>query len=123
MSGKFFIGICRKMSGEISHLEIYGLLKELKAELDMSLKYQEEDRERADKERAEVFDRLSILEKRMAQVIILGIVFMVTIPVAVELTTGRLLHFGAPPQQSGGQLQGESIATKWTPPQPPSSQS
>ena len=111
------------MSGEISHLEIYGLLKELKAELDMSLKYQEEDRERADKERAEVFDRLSILEKRMAQVIILGIVFMVTIPVAVELTTGRLLHFGTPPQQSSGQLQGESIATKWTPPQPPSSQS
>ena len=82
---------------EVSHLEIYRILIEVKTTLDMAMKQRAEDKARDDDEKADIFKRLGILENRMAQVIILAIAVSVTIPVAVELATGRLLHFGSPP--------------------------
>ncbi|MDP6197325.1 MAG: hypothetical protein QGG29_08100 [Prochlorococcaceae cyanobacterium ETNP18_MAG_17] len=104
---------------EVSHVEIYGLLKELKAELDMSLRHIEDERERAEKQSEEIFARLNLLEKRVGQIIILALAFTVAIPVCVELATGRLLHFGTPVHKSR-QLNSEIITAVWTPPPPQS---
>ncbi|MGB1197162.1 MAG: hypothetical protein ACPG3W_10830 [Synechococcus sp.] len=81
---------------EVSHLEIYRLLIEVKTTLDMALKQRAEDRKRDDEEKADIFKRLGVLETRMGQVVILAIFLSVAIPVTVELATGRLLHFGQP---------------------------
>lgn len=82
---------------EVSHLEIYRLLIEVKTTLDMALKQRAEDRKRDDEEKADIFKRLGVQETRMGQVVILAFFLSVAIPVTVELATGRLLHFGGPP--------------------------
>ena len=82
---------------EVSHLEIYKLLIEVKTTLDMTLKQRTKDRARDDEEKGDIFKRLGYLETRMGQVAILAIAVSLAIPVAVELSTGRLLHFGQPP--------------------------
>ena len=82
---------------EVSHLEIYKILIEVKTTLDMALKQRAEDKTRDDQEKEDIFKRLGGLENRMAQVVVLAIAVSVAIPVAVELATGRLLHFGNPP--------------------------
>ena len=82
---------------EVSHLEIYRILIEVKTTLDMAMKQRAEDRKRDDEEKADIFKRLGNLETRMGQVVILAIFLSVAIPVTVELATGRLLHFGSPP--------------------------
>lgn len=84
-------------SHEVSHLEIYRILIEVKTTLDMALKQRTEDKARDDQEKEDIFKRLGILETRMGQVVILAIAVSFAIPVAVELATGRLLHFGQPP--------------------------
>ena len=103
----------------MDNLEIYGLLKEVKAELDMSLHHIEDERERAEKQSEEIFARLNLLEKRVGQIIILALAFTICIPVCVELATGRLLHFGTQ-QHKSRQLKGEIITAVWTPPPPQS---
>lgn len=82
---------------EVSHLEIYKILIEVKTTLDMALKQRAEDKTRDDQEKEDIFKRLGGLENRMAQVVVLAIAVSVAIPVAVELATGKLLHFGNPP--------------------------
>ena len=81
---------------EVSHLEIYKLLIEVKTTLDMALKQRAEDKTRDDEEKADIFKRLGSLETRMAQVVVLALFLSVAIPITVELATGRLLHFGDP---------------------------
>lgn len=81
---------------EVSHLEIYKLLIEVKTTLDMALKQRAEDKTRDDEEKADIFKRLGRLETRMAQVVVLALFLSVAIPITVELATGRLLHFGDP---------------------------
>jgi hypothetical protein len=81
---------------EVSHLEIYKLLIEVKTTLDMALKQRVEDKTRDDEEKADIFKRLGSLETRMAQVVVLALFLSVAIPITVELASGRLLHFGDP---------------------------
>ena len=81
---------------EVSHLEIYKLLIEVKTTLDMALKQRAEDKTRDDEEKADIFKRLGGLETRMAQVVVLALFLSIAIPITVELATGRLLHFGGP---------------------------
>jgi hypothetical protein len=82
---------------EVSHLEIYRILIEVKTTLEMAMKQRTEDRKRDDEEKTDIFKRLGMLETRMGQVVILAVFLSVAVPVAVELATGRLLHFGDPP--------------------------
>ena len=84
---------------EVSHLEIYRLLIEVKTTLEMALKQRAEDKKRDDEEKTDIFRRLGTLETRMGQVVILAVFLSVAVPVGVELTTGRLLHFGSPPTE------------------------
>ena len=49
---------------EVSHLEIYRLLIEVKTTLDMALKQRAEDKEREGKEKTDIFKRIGELEKR-----------------------------------------------------------
>jgi len=81
---------------EVSHLEIYKLLIEVKTTLDMALKQRVEDKTRDDEEKADIFKRLGILETRMGQVVVLALFLSFAIPITVELASGRLLHFGDP---------------------------
>lgn len=82
---------------EVSHLEIYRLLIEVKTTLDMALKQRAEDKKRDDEEKMDIFKRLGNLETRMGQVIILAVFLSIAVPVGVELFSGRLLHFNAAP--------------------------
>lgn len=84
---------------EVSHLEIYRLLTEVKVTLDMALKQRAEDKKRDDEEKLDIFKRLGTLETRMGQVVILAAFLSIAVPVTVELATGRLLHFGSPPAE------------------------
>ena len=104
-----------KSTEEVSHLEIYGMLRELKAELEMSMACQSQERDKAQRQSDEIFCRLLSLEKRMAQVMILALAFTIAIPVCVELATGRLLHFGTPPKTR--QLHKDIIHSSWIPQQ------
>lgn len=82
---------------EVSHLEIYRLLIEVKTTLDMALKQRAEDKERDNEEKLDIFRRLGTLETRMGQVIILAVFLSIAAPVGVELFSGRLLHFSTAP--------------------------
>jgi hypothetical protein len=82
---------------EVSHLEIYRILIEVKTTLDMALKQRTEDKARDDEEKADIFKRLGALETKMGQVIVLALFLSIAVPVTVELATGKLLHFGSPP--------------------------
>jgi len=84
---------------EVSHLEIYRVLIEVKTTLDMALKQRAEDKKRDEEEKVDIFKRLGRLETRMGQVVILAVFLSIAIPVTVELATGRLLHFGHPPTE------------------------
>lgn len=84
---------------EVSHLEIYRVLIEVKTTLDMALKQRAEDKKRDDEEKTNIFKRLNELEKRMGQVVVLAFFLSFAIPVGVELATGRLLHFGNLPTE------------------------
>jgi len=106
-----------KSTEEVSHLEIYGMLRELKAELEMSMTCQKQERDKAQRQSEEIFCRLLSLEKRMAQVMIIALAFTIAIPVCVELATGRLLHFGTPPKPR--QLHSDIIHSSWIPQQQP----
>jgi hypothetical protein len=78
---------------EVSHLEIYKLLIEVKTTLDMALKQRAEDKDRDDTEKADIFKRLGVLENRMAQVVILAVAASIVIPFIVTAAAPRL-HFG-----------------------------
>ena len=84
---------------EVSHLEIYRVLIEVKTTLDMALKQRAEDKKRDEEEKVDIFKRLGRLETRMGQVVILAVFLSIAIPVTVELATGRLLHFGHLPTE------------------------
>ena len=79
---------------EVSHLEIYKLLMVVKTTVDITLKQRVEDKNREDKEKADIFKRLGSLETRMGQVVVIALLLSVAIPITVELVSGRLLHFG-----------------------------
>ncbi len=83
---------------EVSHLEIYKLLIEVKTTLDLTLKRNEEDRRRDEEEKADIFERIGKLENRMAQVVVIALCMSVLIPVTVELFSETLL-------KSGGQIE------------------
>ena len=51
---------------EVSHLEIYRLLIEVKTTLDMALKQRAEDKKRDDEEKLDIFKRLNALESKTA---------------------------------------------------------
>ena len=82
---------------EVSHLEIYRLLIEVKTTLEMALKQRAEDKKRDDEEKTDIFKRLGTLETRMGQVVILAAFLSIAVPVGVELFSGRLLHFNTDP--------------------------
>lgn len=84
---------------EVSHLEIYKVLIEVKTTLEMALKQRAEDKKRDEEEKVDIFKRLGRLETRMGQVVVLALFLSFAIPVGVELATGRLLHFGDPPTE------------------------
>ena len=84
---------------EISHVEIYRLLTEVKVTLDMALKQRTEDKERDDDEKKDIFKRLGTLETRMGQVVILAAFLSIAVSITVDLATGRLLHFGSSPTE------------------------
>ena len=84
---------------EVSHLETYRLLIEVKTTLEMALKQRAEDKKRDDEEKTDIFKRLGTLETRMGQVVILAVFLSIAVPVTVELATGRMLHFGSPPTE------------------------
>lgn len=86
-------------SHEVSHLEIYRVLIEVKTTLEMALKQRAEDKKRDEEEKVDIFKRLGKLETRMGQVVVLAAFLSLATPVAVELATGRLLHFGNPPTE------------------------
>ena len=81
---------------EVSHLEIYKLLIEVKTTLDLTLKRSEEDRAQNAKDKTEIYHRIGKLENRMAQVIVVALAISVLIPVSVELFT----HSFVPSAQS-----------------------
>lgn len=80
---------------EVSHLEIYRILIEVKTTLDMAMKQRTEDKERDDIEKADIFKRLGGLENRMAQVVILAAALSLILPIVVTAVSPRL-HFGQP---------------------------
>ena len=80
---------------EVSHLEIYRILIEVKTTLDMAMKQRTEDKERDDLEKADIFKRLGGLENRMAQVVILAAALGIILPLVVNAVSPRL-HFGQP---------------------------
>jgi hypothetical protein len=79
---------------EVSHLEIYRLLIEVKTTLDLTLKRNDEDRQQDEKEKADIFGRIGKLENRMAQVMIIAVTLSVLIPVSVELFGNALVTSG-----------------------------
>lgn len=81
---------------EVSHLEIYKLLIEVKTTLDMTLKQRAEDKDRDDVEKADIFKRLGAMENRMAQVVILAVAASIVFPIIVTAVSPRL-HFGEAP--------------------------
>lgn len=85
---------------EVSHLEIYRLLIEVKTTLDLTLKRSEEDRLQDEKEKADIFGRLGKLENRMAQVMIIAVTLSFLIPVSVELVGHSLVTSGGRIEQA-----------------------
>lgn len=83
-------------SHEVSHLEIYRILIEVKTTLDMAMKQRTEDKERDDLQKADIFKRLGGLENRMAQVVVLAAALSIILPLVVSAVSPRL-HFGQPP--------------------------
>ena len=81
---------------EVSHLEIYRLLIEVKTTLDMALKQRTEDKEREDKEKVDIFKRLNALEGKAALWAGVAIACSFIIPLVVTAATPRL-HFPGPP--------------------------
>lgn len=83
---------------EVGQLEIYRLLIEVKTKLEMSLEQRAEDNVRDNKDKADIFRRLGLLENRMAQVVILAMALSLVLSVGATLITGRMLHFGDRPE-------------------------
>ena len=68
---------------------------EIRGRLDMVVKEQESD----DDTKKEIFGRLSTLEKRMAQIVLIGTLLTVTLPVV--LSVGVItIEMGQPPGES-----------------------
>ena len=68
---------------------------EIRGRLDMVVKEQESD----DDTKKEIFGRLSTLEKRMAQIVLIGTLLTVTLPVV--LSVGVItIETGQPPSES-----------------------
>ena len=80
---------------EVSHLEIYRLLIEVKTTLDMALKQRAEDRKRDDDEKLDIFNRLGDLEKNTAKWAGIALAASFIIPLVITAAAPRL-HFGQP---------------------------
>lgn len=80
---------------EVSHLEIYRLLIEVKTTLDMALKQRAEDKKRDDGEKEDIFKRLSALESKTAVWAGIALACSVIIPLVITAAAPRL-HFGQP---------------------------
>jgi hypothetical protein len=77
---------------EVSHLEIYRLLIEVKTTLDMALKQRAEDKKRDDDEKLSIFERLNGLERTVWVGLGIAIACSVAIPLLVNAAAPRL-HF------------------------------
>jgi hypothetical protein len=77
---------------EVSHLEIYRLLIEVKTTLDMALKQRAEDKKRDDDEKLDIFRRLNALEGKTALWAGVAVACSVIIPLLVTAAAPRL-HF------------------------------
>lgn len=80
---------------QVSHLEIYRLLIEVKTTLDMTLKQRGEDKKRDDEEKLDIFKRLGALESSTAKWAGIALACSVIIPLIVTAAAPRL-HFGEP---------------------------
>ena len=80
---------------EVSHLEIYRLLIEVKTTLDMALKQRAEDKKRDDEEKLDIFKRLNALESRTAVWLGIALAASFISPVVITAAAPRL-HFGQP---------------------------
>lgn len=80
---------------EVSHLEIYRLLIEVKTTLDMALKQRAEDKKRDDDEKLDIFKRLNALEGKTALWAGVAIACSFVIPLVVTAAAPRL-HFPQP---------------------------
>ena len=81
---------------EVSHLEIYRLLIEVKTTLDMALKQRAEDKKRDDDEKLSIFERLNGLEKTVWVGLGIAIACSVAIPLLVTAAAPKL-HFQSTP--------------------------
>jgi hypothetical protein len=81
---------------EVSHLEIYRLLIEVKTTLDMALKQRAEDKDREDKEKVDIFKRLNALESKTALWAGVAIACSFVIPLLVTAAAPKL-HFQSTP--------------------------
>ena len=77
---------------EVSHLEIYRLLIEVKTTLDKALKQRAEDKKRDDDEKLDIFRRLNALEGKTALWAGVAVACSVIIPLLVTAAAPRL-HF------------------------------
>ena len=69
----------------VSQLHIYKLLIEVKTTLDLTLKQIDEDKKNDQLEKEEIFNRLNVLEKRMAQVVIIAVVVSMALPIGINV--------------------------------------
>ena len=83
---------------EVSHLEIYRLLIEVKTTLEMALKQRAEDKKRDDDEKIDIFRRLNALENKMAIWAGVTLACSFIVPVVITAAAPRL-HFGQPPAE------------------------
>lgn len=81
---------------EVSHLEIYRLLIEVKTTLDMALKQRSEDKKRDDDEKNDIFKRLNALEGKTAVWMGVTLACSFIIPLVVTAAAPRL-HFSSTP--------------------------
>lgn len=89
---------------EVSHLEIYRLLIEVKTTLDMALKQRAEDKKRDDDEKLDIFKRLSDLEKNIAKWAGIALACSIIIPLVITAAAPRLsFHQPAAEVRPGGE--------------------
>ena len=80
---------------EVSHLEIYRLLIEVKTTLDMALKQRAEDKKRDDEEKLDIFKRLNALESKTAVWLGIALAASFISPIVITAAAPRL-HLGQP---------------------------
>ena len=83
------------MAEQVSHLEIYRLLIEVKTTMEMALKQRAEDRKRDDDEKADIFNRLKTLEGSAAKWAGISVACSFFLALLVTAVSPKL-HLGQP---------------------------